>query len=355
MRCPNCSYNQRATAGQVCGQCQYHFTFNPKTDGMTDGRWLALINSVSGSGTYHFTANQLFATHCRKSGTSSSVVFRLAATTGITGFVVQLVLGIVIGLVLAFWASYMELAAGITDPNSSFRFWQTVLLILLGWLLVRNNFNLGVKNAVDHQAFAHQMARWEADHPSEKLLTEPTLHEPPPEWSEGDIYDYGVEGLLIVDEDRLVDLLVLNGFHAEQRCAVISKTGYPSYDVPHIKKSLNGRIDVPVFVLHSATIEGRMLPYIVKDLDLGVTDHPIIDLGWSSGDFLQVSKLQLFDVDNWEGATKVDILPPRQLHGLLSSAMRERVPLSAFMGREEAAGAWTLGGDRVWVDVSDYG
>ena len=341
MKCPKCSYNQRATAGQICGQCQYRFTFNPKTDGMTDGRWLALINSVSGSGTYHFTANQLFTTHCRKSGKSRA-----------KGCFAQLF----IGLFLAVWVP--GFASGISDSTDhSFGavFLRIGLLMLFGWLLVRNNRNPGVKNAADHQEFARQMARWEADHPSEKLLTEPTLHQPPPEWSEGDIYDYGVEGLLIVDEDRLVDLLVLNGFHAEQRCAVISKTGYPSYVLPHVKKSLKARSNMPVFVLHAATIEGRKLPYIVKDLDLGVTDHPVIDLGWSSGDFLQVSKLQLFDVDNWEGATKVDILPPRQLHALLSSAMRDRVPLSAFMGREEAAGAWTSDGDRLWVDVSDYG
>ena len=53
--------------------------------------------------------------------------------------------------------------------------------------------------------------------PIEKMIETPRLGTPPPEFEEPDLYDYGVERILVVQHDLLVDLFVLNGLHAEQR------------------------------------------------------------------------------------------------------------------------------------------
>jgi hypothetical protein len=39
------------------------------------------------------------------------------------------------------------------------------------------------------------------------MLVKPSLHQPPPEFQESDIYDYGVERIIIVERPILVDLL----------------------------------------------------------------------------------------------------------------------------------------------------
>ena len=343
MRCPSCRHNHKLSLGMKCGSCGYTFVFDPKTDKMSDGRWKALINAVSGNDTYYFTANQLFSILSR------SVRKKPERFT----FYFLSTLFLLLGSGFAFAIS--QVTSATTDHTTGAVFLRIVLFVGLVVLLVRNNLSSTHALPPSYDTFKGHLKKWEARHPTEKLLEGPSLHTPPPEWSEEDIYDYGIEALLIVDEERLVDLLVLNGFHAEQRCAIIASSGYPEYILPHVKKALSTRSNLPVFALHAATIEGRKLPYTLKDLGLGIDEHPITDLGWSSADFLDISQLRLFDIEHWEGATSVDILPPRQLHSLLASAMRESVPLSAFMGREEAAGAWTSDGDRLWVDVSDYG
>lgn len=61
-----------------------------------------------------------------------------------------------------------------------------------------------------------------AGKPLAKLLEAPALHAPPAPYREGDIYDYGVERIVIVEHDLLVDLLVMNNQHAEQRALLAS-------------------------------------------------------------------------------------------------------------------------------------
>lgn len=51
----------------------------------------------------------------------------------------------------------------------------------------------------------------------------------PKTFLEPDIYDYGIKGIIVLDSDCLVDLLVLNHFHKEKGVLVLSCKGYPSY------------------------------------------------------------------------------------------------------------------------------
>ena len=343
MRCPSCGAKGHVPGvSSACSRCIRPFVFNPKVDGVSDVQWQALLDSVSGKGTYHFTKNQLFATYCRQ------VLHRHRRRANKR---------------FRSWAFFAAAASAIftfnLPPTEAHTFEgiaiRVGLLGVLFWCLHRNNRDAGQAEAPRYADFEDLMARWQRVFPIPGLVTRPMLKEPPPKWRESDIYDYGLERLLIVDEERLVDLFVLNNLHAEQRCAIISSTGYPSYILPHLKKSLAARPNLPIFVLHSATLEGRKLAYQLKDLGLGIDTHPVTDLGWGSGDFFDLNRLQLFDADAWEGARAVDTLPPRQLQTLIASSMADSVPLSAYMGRDEAAGSWTESGDRLWVDVSSYG
>ena len=63
----------------------------------------------------------------------------------------------------------------------------------------------------------------------QKMLTTAQLGTPPPDWPEPDIYDYGVERILIVEHDILVDLDETVGFEITAESpegeAVLTKIG----------------------------------------------------------------------------------------------------------------------------------
>jgi hypothetical protein len=101
--------------------------------------------------------------------------------------------------------------------------------------------------------------RYHRADPIERLVDSPRLSAPPPPAPEPDVYDYGVERILIVEHDRLVDSLVLSGDHAELRALVLSESGYPRYLVDRARKLLLERPDLPVVILHDATEAGRKM------------------------------------------------------------------------------------------------
>ena len=115
---------------------------------------------------------------------------------------------------------------------------------------------------------------------AKKLLLQPSLYTPPPQWEESDIYDYGVERLLLVEHDLLVDLLVQNGFHAQERTLVLSENGYPSYLLPVARRFLEENSQLPVYFLHDATEHGaQMAARLAPEEVLPLAGHPILDLG----------------------------------------------------------------------------
>ena len=64
--CPKCGVNNKYRDGMVCASCRYHFTLDPKSDGMADARFLAILDGATGNDTYYITENQLYTAYCRK-------------------------------------------------------------------------------------------------------------------------------------------------------------------------------------------------------------------------------------------------------------------------------------------------
>jgi hypothetical protein len=52
---------------------------------------------------------------------------------------------------------------------------------------------------------------------------------------EKDLDDYTVERVIICDHSQIVDFLLANNFHIEQKCAVLSIGGYPPQHFERIK------------------------------------------------------------------------------------------------------------------------
>jgi hypothetical protein len=311
MKCPECGYNQRAKLGLTCGECSYEFVFNPKesaTKGLTDGKFAACIRSANQNGTAYFTRNQLYSVCCRKLRDSPLKEFGF----GIAAF------AIAVGLA----------TAEVWDISVFFAVMGSVWIISGVYLAYRK---------ITPANFDMLLGKWRsAGKPVEKLIEESELHQPPPEWSEPDIYDYGVERLLIVERDILVDLLVKNGQHAEQRMLVISETGYPEYLLPVARRLLEEQAEVPIFLLHDASAHGTGMKDRVIDRGILPLDGKnITDLGMYPEDFQKLKRTRRYDPNNTSRSLPVDAMAMPFLASGLGTVMSEGIAFQTMLVQQE--------------------
>ena len=289
MKCPNCSYNQKVKDGLICNECRYRFSFNPResaTRGMTDGRFLSWVRAASQNDTAYFTRNQLFGVYCRRTYIRPRKYFWDAIVATVIGAIMGFFIPVFPPLVIAI-------------PFVIFKVFQHI------YRGFRAFFDRPVRSDFDAL-----LNKWESTGQKiERMIEEPALHEPPPEWKEPDIYDYGVERLMIVERDLLVDLYVRNGIHAEQRMLIVSESGYPSYLMPIAKRLLEEQPELPVFLLHDATDYGVKMEERVMATDfLPLEGHPITDLGMFPKDFKLLKRLSTYGGDAGPGRLPVDAM-----------------------------------------------
>lgn len=272
----------------VCGQCKYRFVVDPKKDGYTDGKFATALRRVSKNGTQYFTFHQFFATLfvSRKHLSSGCLAAVLAAIAG--GLTYQLSESVLIAAIIAIGVGLLGMFAKQLFPPTA---------------------------PSEHKIRGLWNQWWpKAERQDELFLTKPTLHEPPGPVPEKDIYDYGVEGILIVDQDLYVDLLVKNKLHAEFRLLIIAKSTYPSYLHEQANRLLAERSDLPVYLLHNGTT-------IVKNMTgkFDIKGQKILDLGLSEEDFANHKRLVPFQ---YVAQKPLDILSTSQIRRILQRAIQ---------------------------------
>jgi hypothetical protein len=308
MICPECGTNRKYKDGMTCG-CGYHFVLDPKSDDITDGKFLAMVDAASGNDTYFFTENQLYTVYCSRKYFGPLVPAVMAA--------------VCFGLAVGLWIT-MGRAIHIAFP-----LFPAGAGLLCFCVALYARFSPPPDKADFHRI----LNKWRRQKGNpDKLLEGPTLHEPPPEWQEPDIYDYGVERLVIVQRDLLVDLLVKNGFHVEQRALIVAETGYPQYLVPLAVKALTDNPQLPVFCLHDATDEGvEMAARLGQSSMLAADQHPQIDLGLFPQDVPRIPKLKALKPQKVNHQLAVDVIPYAALSAVLTQALTEQVSLGHLL------------------------
>ncbi|MFC1849328.1 hypothetical protein ACFL27_03880 [candidate division CSSED10-310 bacterium] len=306
MKCPKCNANHLRRSGFMCS-CGYHFVFDPKDRfHMTDGKFVALINTVSANKSYCFTQNQLYARYCK--------VVMSKRQKAYWGCFVMALLILIVALVI-----------GSLFPFAIF----VVLAVVIGLVMRVQHSKPPTPKELNEL-----LTKWTAGgNEITMLLKSPGLSTPPPAWQEPDIYDYGVERILYVQRDILVDLFVKNGFHAEQRALIVSMTGYPTYLKPHIKKVLQESPDLPVFLLHDSTSSGQNMIKSIKRADSSLKDHPIIDVGLFPADVKLLKTLHCVRPDRTSFGVPVDYIRYETLARALADAMNKKVTFHNLITR----------------------
>jgi hypothetical protein len=256
MKCPRCQHSQKYSAGMICQGCHYSYIFNPKKDEITDGKFKAVLDAATNSGSRYVTPGQVYLVFCKK----------IRPLLNVTVFILVGALFFLFHFCKSFESVIISLG-----------------FIVCGVFLLHctiDNFWIKHRSFDD---FKILLKRWESRYgKDEKLLVQPRLQEPPPDWPEADIYDYGVSKILIVQQDIYVDYLVLNGFHADASVVIISESGYPHYIFKRVQQLLRENSDLCVYILHDSTTEGQSMRKRIKYSEpFNIREHTIIDLGFS--------------------------------------------------------------------------
>ncbi|QGJ70204.1 Multipass membrane protein [Planctomycetales bacterium 10988] len=320
MKCPTCSHKHPKSAGFQCSKCGYQFVFDPARDKIADNKFVVIMNKASANGTYHFTKGQFLSALCQKEYESPLFSFGCAIFT-----LCLIPLSFFISAIMTkdMWElGTPALVIGI--PLSLFFVW------------------LGRKHKYDPPPNMDRLneliRRWKEEKgPIVGLIEEPNLHDPPPEWPEPDMYDYGVERILIVERDILVDWLVLNQMHAEWKTLIVAASGYPTYMVEHANRLLAERPDLPVFLLHDATEEGLLLESRIREEGLfHLAEHPVIDLGITPGEVEKMDRLKALKPEQSDYHLPVDMLPLLMLSTGITAAMLQQTTLENLLMQSQS-------------------
>ena len=126
------------------------------------------------------------------------------------------------------------------------------------------------------------LQRYRQAHPIAELADgQAFLQQPPVENLED--ARYAPERILVVERDDLVDMLVRNRFHANHKTAVISRSGYPRRVVEACRHFLRQHPDIPVQLLHDASLKGfNLKAQLEADARWPLAGQRLVDIGLSA-------------------------------------------------------------------------
>lgn len=316
MKCPQCSEKTPDKENRTsCPKCAYRFAFRPG-DRMKDTWFLAIVRRASQNDTVYFTEHQLYTAYAQW---SRNVKRSFPFITLFLGFVA--VMG---GLIL-------EISPFYTVPAA-------VAAVGLMFLLKRNS-----GPPLTYPEFQRLVRQWlGADKPIKRLIIagHPRLAKAPPRSVETDLYNYGVERILIVERDELVDLLVLNDFAARERALILSQNGYPAYLEDRLRDILESQPGVPIFVLHDATPKGMNMAELLSARLPQLSAHRdrIVDLGITVEDVRKIPALKKCRSIYGTERLPVDVLPAGILASLAAAAMLHSQTLAYAAAQQQASG-----------------
>lgn len=307
MKCVHCGadsdYKARQ-AGRGCRECGRGFAFEPKRDrGLTDLTFKLAIEAVSDSGRLAWNDDHLYYDVCRR-------VRR-----------------------------------------------RRILHRLLRRPMV----------SLDRSSFELLLGRWiDAHGPLVGRLERRVFAEVEPDAVAPRVEAYGFEHLVVCDDDSIADVLLVNGFHAELKCPVLSYSGYPSHVYEPLIPLLRERPPATVVVIHDADWEGcRMAGAIADDPRwfAGVELPNVVDAGLRPGDarrfrgLLQVATGGFAATspgtspaeEKWLGRYRLELAAarPRVLMGVLGHVLRGEIEA----GSTDGAGPLWVGD--AWADGDD--
>jgi len=321
MKCPNCKAAQKRTQGMTCLKCRYIYILDPKdgaTGQLSDGKFIQIVKTASKNGSRYFTFDSLHLEYDRakqqqkNQGLLFAMLFGLFFSSVLAMvFPPGLVLSVPI-FALGFVSWVRRGTAPLEKPDGLQKALQT-------WK---------IKSASQSKPVPIHLA---------KLIDEPNLHTPPPDYREGDLYDYGVERIVLTDDPLLVDLMVRNGFHKEKHALIVAMDGYPAHLVPVAHRLAKENPSLPVFLIHSPTTAPQTMQERATVSGI-LPAHPIqlIDLGFSPEEVRSHPKLKRFHRN--PSAFRPSLLPYASMTAGIGACFLSGIGFAELVRSQDASG-----------------
>jgi hypothetical protein len=221
--------------------------------------------------------------------------------------------------------------------------------------------------SLDRSAFELLLGRWvDAHGPLVGRLEPRVFADVSPDALAPRVDAYGFEQLVICDSDAIADVLLVNGFHAELKCPVLSRSGYPAHVYDPLIQLLRERPPATVVVIHDADWDGCRLAQAIADDPrwfAGIELPNVIDAGLRPGDasrFRGLSQLAAGGFDAMTSAVspaeakwlrkfrlELAVARPRVLMGVLAAVLRGETAGAGDSGLWLAGDVWGDGDDEV--------
>lgn len=237
MKCPKCQNNQKFKYGMICNMCRYHFALNPKEKyGISDAAFKAVLDKLSGGGHYYFTYNQLYAQ-----------VYRLIKKKHHTGFLGASCLGVIITVA---GSAILIGGFGLGWKSCSALFFTAMVL---AYFIGRRPFKL------EYHIPAQKIETYKNIHPLDNLADGTKFKHLNKMGLDAEFLKHAPERILIVEHDDMVDMLLLNRFHFDNKTLVLSAQKYPYAAFEACQGFLANHPDIPVLLIHDCSEAGLQM------------------------------------------------------------------------------------------------
>jgi DNA-directed RNA polymerase subunit RPC12/RpoP len=311
MKCPKCRNNHKKKDGPACSSCGYRFIFPDPTKGyeLSDNQFANILKKVSANSTSHFLTGQVQAAIATR---RPPLPVYIMQTIFLTLFFTVFFGGI------------------INEFMGSVVFVAIVPVIVIG---ISIKLYSGSRAWPEHKEVSYWLEEWEERFgPLQYWVSSPSLNTSTPssESVEQDIDAYGVQRLLIVDNELLVDVLIKNHWHTDHQTLVVSASGYPSSVTELVNRYLSKNPNLIVYLFHSSHAE-NFREQIVSAGKILLKEHQVNDLGITPS---MIKNLTFFK-KHYEkapgGRVGTDQLPNLLMHNVMASCIVGGVTMTTAM------------------------
>ncbi|MCP4520347.1 MAG: hypothetical protein GY827_01405 [Cytophagales bacterium] len=254
MRCPKCDYNHRTGRyGSSCSRCEHKFTI-VSDENINDYLFHKASMKASKDLSFFFTKRNLYLAYLQDF--EKKITRKQWIYGGIAGLFLIGLLGSYYIFAIAIIVFCLIKFSQYTFFNKPISF-EKLMSYIPDWQ--KNNRLSTLDNLVDE----------------DKLQ----LSKVPKHTSENDVFEYGVEGIVLVDQNYYVDWLVLNNFHFTNRVVVLSVNQYPKYLAPQVQKLLDSSENLPIYFLHDGINDKDKMLAKAKEFLSFKKQEILIDLG----------------------------------------------------------------------------
>ncbi|HAS45101.1 MAG TPA: hypothetical protein DCS93_31755 [Microscillaceae bacterium] len=281
----------------TCDECGYRFILSPKLYKVGDRRMQKIIEGMDDK---HFTIHQLYAHYVNKYTKRS----KRSRSTSLP------ILGVV-------YLASLLFSAGNTEAMII----ATVLFGIISVLVF-----LGGKPLATFQEVKDALSKWNQAKKIPTLIQgKPSFHRSTSQYQETDLFNYGVEAIIVVDRNIYVDLLVKNKFHTQYKALIVSAKLYPQYLEKQLRNLISETSGLPILFLHDANSKGVQTKEIfIKSVGLSLDNHHCIDLGLFPEHFQKLTPLKNLRNQIPEREWRLDCLQIKHIEAIFNRYITER-------------------------------